>query len=92
VARALGLNYTHLKERLLSPREARIGAPKRSGLPQVASPQFLELGRVADLSPPRGAEPVVLELAAPDGTRLTIRTTEAGVSVLAMINAFRGHV
>lgn len=55
VARALGLNYAHLKERLLcSPREARIGAPKRSGLPQVATPEFLDLGRVADLGPPRG--------------------------------------
>jgi hypothetical protein len=91
VAGALGLNYAHLKERLLSPREARTGAPKRSGLPQVAAPQFLDLGRVADLGPPRGAEPMVVEVVAPDGARLTIRASEASVSVLAMINAFRGR-
>jgi hypothetical protein len=91
VARALGLNYAHLKERLRSPREARIGAPKRSGLPQVVTPQFLDLGRVADLGPPRGTEPMVVELVAPDGARLTIRTSDASASVLAMINAFRGR-
>lgn len=93
VARALGLNYAHLKERVLSPGRARIGTAGRSGpsLPQVVSPQFLDLGRVADLSSPHGAEPMVVELVAPDGARLTIRTKEASVSVLAMINAFRGR-
>lgn len=90
MAKALRLNYAHLKERLLSFGEERTRGSKRQGLLQVVSPQFLELGRVADLSPPRGAEPVVVELVAPDGTRLTIRTSDADVGVLAMINAFRG--
>jgi hypothetical protein len=92
VARTLGLNYAHLKERLLSPQRAKSGASKHPNLPQVISPQFLDLGRVADLSPPRSAEPIVVELVAPDGARLTIRTSESSVSVLAMINAFRGCV
>jgi hypothetical protein len=75
VARAWGVNHANLKERVLSPREASIGTPNRPALPQVASPQFLNLGRVADLSPPRAAEPMV-ELAAPGAARLTIRTRE----------------
>jgi hypothetical protein len=93
VARDLGLNYAHLKERVLAPRGAKIGDPKRPGLPQVqvATPQFVDLGRVADLSPPRSAEPMVVELVTPDGARLTIRTSDANASVLAMINAFRGR-
>jgi hypothetical protein len=91
VARALGLNYAHLKQRVLSPRQARVGAPTHPGLPQVASPQFLDLGLVADLRALRGAEPMVVELAAPDGARLTIRTSEASASVLAIINSFWGR-
>jgi hypothetical protein len=91
VARALRLNYAHLKERVLSPRQTRIGSARHPALPQVSSPQFLDLGRVADLSAPRGAQPMVVELVAPDGARLTIRTSEASASVLAMINAFRGR-
>jgi hypothetical protein len=74
VAKALRLNYAHLKDRLLSSGEVRPQQAKRQGLPQVESPQFLDLGRVADLSPPHSAKPVVVELVAPDGTRLTIRT------------------
>jgi hypothetical protein len=91
VAKELGLNYTALKARTLPPQRAKSGAQtvQRSDLP-VARAQFLELGTVAELSPRGGAEPMVLELMAPDGTRLTIRTREAGASVLAMITAFRG--
>jgi hypothetical protein len=87
----LRLNYAHLQDRLRSSRPVRTQKPKRESLPQVASPQFLDLGRVADLSQPRGAEAMVVELVAPDGTRLTIRTSDAGVGMLAMINAFRGR-
>ena len=56
--------------------------PKRSGLPQAVSPQFLDLGRVADLSPPRGTDPMVVELVAPDGTRLTIAMSRGGKRIL----------
>jgi hypothetical protein len=90
VAKALRLNYANLKERLLPPRQERPREPKRSRLPQVVSSEFLDLGRVADLNPRRGTEPMVVELVAADGTRLTIRTSDAGVGV-AMINAFRGR-
>lgn len=53
--------------------------------------EFLDLGRVADLGPPRGTEPMVVAVVAPDRARLTIRASEASMSVLAMINAFRGR-
>jgi hypothetical protein len=91
VARALGLNYSHLKERLSPPAVSRTGEQKRQGLQPVQEAQFVELGRVGDLAPSRNAEPMVVELVAADGTRLTIRTREAGASVLAMINAFRSR-
>ena len=92
VAKELGLNYTALKARTLPPQRVKSGAQavQRSS-PPVARAQFLELGTVAELGPRGGAEPTVLELMAPDGTRLTIRTREAGASVLAMITAFRGR-
>jgi hypothetical protein len=93
VAKELGLNYTALKARTLPPQRTKAGAQmgERSS-PPVARAQFIELGTVAELSPRGGTgEPMLLELMAPDGTRLTIRTREAGASVLAMIAAFRGR-
>jgi hypothetical protein len=91
VARALGLNYGHLKGRLSSPGVASTGERTRQELQPVQEAQFVELGRVAELAPSHNAEPMVVELVATDGTRLTIRTREAGASVFAMINAFRSR-
>jgi hypothetical protein len=92
VAKELGLNYTALKAHTLPSQRTKSGVQtgQRSS-PPVARAQFLDLGTVTELSPRGAAEPMVLELMAPDGTRLTIRTREAGASVLAMITAFRGR-
>jgi hypothetical protein len=92
VAKELGLNYTALKARTQPSERTKSGV--RTGQvssPPVARAQFLDLGTVTELSPRGAVEPMVLELMAPDGTRLTIRTREASTSVLAMITAFRGR-
>lgn len=91
VARALGLNYGHLKGRLSPPGVPRTGQRTGQDLQPVQEAQFVELGRLSELTPARNAEPMVVELVAADGTRLTIRTREAGANVLAMVNAFRSR-
>jgi hypothetical protein len=88
VAKALGVNSQRLREQVMA-RAGKSGG----GQDLVAPPapvQFIQMGRLADIGPNAVAEPTVVELMAADGSRLTIRTRDAGPGVLAMINAFRG--
>lgn len=92
VARALGLNHQRLNQQMLARQapEPEVGRQEPRALQPVAA-QFVELGSLAGLAPAAG-EPMVVELVAADGARLTIRTRQASTSVLAMISAFRGQL
>jgi hypothetical protein len=88
VAAALGLNRQRLKQQIIA-REAPATHRQEHRELQPVPAQFVELGNLAGLAP--GGEPMVVELVAADGARLTIRTRQASASVLAMITAFRGQ-
>jgi hypothetical protein len=92
VAKAVRVNSQRLREQV----KARTGngaggralaVPKAPRVPI----QLIEMGRLAEIGPGVVEEPTVVELVAADGSRLTIRTRDAGPGVLAMINAFRGR-
>jgi hypothetical protein len=88
VARELGVNYDNLKKRL----QAKPGGAMPVVVQEPAGTAgFIDIGRVGALAPPTGADQMVVELVAADGMRLTIRTSDAGTGVLAMISAFRGR-
>jgi hypothetical protein len=87
VARALGLGYAGLKQRVLSKGAGRSAAPR-----EVApASQFLELPSLSVMGTVVGDEGLVVEMVATDGTKLTIRAREASLGVLAVIQAFRGR-
>jgi hypothetical protein len=91
VARALGLGYEGLKQRVLSKKK---GGPrgKESGEVVAQEAQFIELPRFPMLgSAAVNREEMVVELVAADGARLTIRTQQASAAVVEMICAFRGR-
>jgi hypothetical protein len=91
VARALGLNHQRLNQQIVARGGTEAGASRQEPRElQPVAAQFVELGSLAGLVPAAG-EPMVVELVAADGARLTIRTRQASASVLAMITAFRGH-
>jgi hypothetical protein len=91
VARALGLGYEGLKQRVLSKKK---GGPrgKEPGEVLAQEAQFIELPGFPMLG---GAavnrQEMVVELVATDGMRLTIRTPQASAAVVEMISAFRGR-
>lgn len=87
VARALGLGYAALKERVLSKPTSQRASPREAA---VAS-QFIELPSLAALGGAVGGEGLVVEVVATDGARLTIRAREASAELLAVIEAFRGR-
>ncbi len=90
VARALGLNYETLKQRVLSDSSGR----RRGGVRRKAQPQdtgFIELNGYSGLGPPAAPDDMMVEMVAVDGTRLTIRVKGATANVPALINAFRGR-
>jgi hypothetical protein len=89
VARELGVRYESLKQRVEAGNSRSVVPVARQE--RAAAPGFIDLGKVAALRPLVSADQMVLELVAPDGTRLTIRTREAGASVLGMIHAFQGR-
>jgi hypothetical protein len=91
VARALGLGYEGLKQRVLS---KKVGGrrDKESGELGVQEAQFIELPGFPVLdSAVVSQEEMVVELVAADGMRLTIRTKQASAAVVQMISAFRGR-
>ena len=87
VARALGLGYEGLKQRVLAKEAGRRAAPTNTGL----ASQFIELPSLPVAGSAAGGEGLVVEMVATDGTRLTIRSREASPGVLAVIQAFRGR-
>jgi hypothetical protein len=87
VARALGLGYEGLKQRVLAREAGRRAAPRET----VLASQFVELPSLPVAGSDAGGEGLLLEMVATDGTRLTIRTREANPGVLAVIQAFRGR-
>jgi hypothetical protein len=90
VARALGLNYEALKQRVISngPRRRR-GSARREAQPEGA--EFIELSGFPALGPSAVGDEMVVEMVAADGTRLTIRVKGVSPNVSALINAFRGR-
>jgi hypothetical protein len=87
VARALGVKYETLKQRVLANGAAGFGG-EATVLP--SGTHFIELTGLSGLSH-TGADEAVVELAAADGARLTIRLKGAGLDVVALVSAFRGR-
>jgi hypothetical protein len=90
VARALGLDYEALKQRVLSngPSRSR-GSARRPGQPEGA--EFIELSGFPALGPSAAQDEMVVEMVAADGTRLTIQVKGASRDLSGLINAFRGR-
>ena len=91
VARALGLSYEALKQRVISNSSGRRrGATGRPhGQPERA--EFIELNGFAALGPAVTRDEMVVEMVAADGTRLTIRVKGASPNLSALIESFRGR-
>ena len=90
VARALGLNYETLKQRVLSNGAGR----RRGGVRRKVQPEsagFVELSGFPALCPSAASDEMVVDMVAADGMRLTIRVKAASANVPALINAFRGR-
>lgn len=87
VARALGVKYETLKQRVLANGAAGFGG-EATVLP--SGTHFIELTGLSGLSH-TAADEAVVELAAADGARLTIRLKGAGLDVVALVSAFRGR-
>lgn len=88
VARALGVKYETLKQRVLASGVAGVGG-EATVLP--SGTQFIELMGFSGLGH-TAADEAVVELAAADGARLTIRLKGAGLDVAALVGAFRGRL
>jgi hypothetical protein len=101
VVRALRVNSTGLKRRVMASRRGTRGDVSRRAKRVQRRPQptgrtdFLEMSRLAG---PPGAPieastsgDAVVEVVAADGTRLTIRWKAAGQNLVALVNAFRGR-
>jgi len=88
VARALGLKYETLKQRVISgdPSGGEAGQKKASG-----RAEFIELNGFAPLGPAVTRDEMVVEMVAADGARLTIRVKGASPNISALIEAFRGR-
>jgi hypothetical protein len=90
VARALGLSYEALKQRVISNGSGRPrGGARRQGQPDRAG--FIELNGFPALGPATTRDEMVVEMVAADGTRLTIRTKAVSPNISALIEAFRGR-
>lgn len=87
VARALGVKYETLKQRVLASGAAGIGA---EAAVQPSGTQFIELTGFSTVSR-TPADEAVVEVVAADGARLTIRLRGAGLDVGALVSAFRGR-
>ena len=85
VARALGLNYEALKQRVSAATGRRPATP-----PRLGCASFVELTHVARLNG-GSAEGMVVEVTSADGARLTLRLKGGAPDVAALISAFRGQ-
>jgi hypothetical protein len=88
VSKALKLGYATLRERSRGLEVGRDKSHRRARTTPVASGEFVELSGFASVRSPSGVEEVVVEVAAPDGTRLTIRL-KGSTDVVALVNALR---
>ena len=86
VARALGLHYGALKERVLAAEGGARGATTLS-----SDTQFIELKGFAAVDRTAGGEETVVEVVAADGARLSVRLKRAAIDVAALVSAFRGR-
>lgn len=94
VVRALRVNSTGLKRRVMASRGTRRTARVGRQQQPAGHTDFIEMGRLTGLGVPAEASAsgdAVVEVVAPDGTRLTIRWKAAVQSVAALVNAFRGR-
>jgi hypothetical protein len=87
VSKALRLGYATLQERA-GVETARGKRSRRERTVPVASGEFVELSGFPSVVRSAGAEEAVVEVAAPDGTRLTIRL-KGSANVVALVNALR---
>ncbi len=95
VARALRVNYVGLKRRLRASGAPRVVSRTSRRAASISRPDFIELSRPARFAAlseaPAGSDAMV-EVVAPDGTRLTIRVKGAtSANVVAWVSAFRGR-
>ena len=89
VARALGLGYEGLKQRVLSKSASHGRGAHREA---AARTQFVEMTGAAVLGASAGREEMVVEIVAADGTKLTVRLNDgANPDWAALINALRGR-
>jgi len=93
VSRALRVNYGVLKRRVLAGGPPRVASRRSERALATRGPDFVELSGPATLAAlgeaPAGSDTVV-EVVAPDGTRLTIRMKGAtSPNVAAWVSAFR---
>jgi hypothetical protein len=87
VSKALKLGYATLCRR--SGAEGVRGKPgRRDRMTPAASGEFVELSGFASVRAMASGDGAVVEVAAPDGTRLTIRLKEP-TNVVALVNALR---
>jgi hypothetical protein len=93
VAKAVRVNSQRLREQVKARGTGNAAGGRALAVPKAPRVpiQLIEMGRLAEIGPEVVEEPTVVELVAADGSRLTIRTRDAGPGVLAMINAFRGR-
>ena len=90
VARALGLNYETLKQRVL-PNGAGRSADRVQRKRQPEGTGFIELKGLSAPGKLASREEMVVEVLAADGARLTIRIHAGSASVPALINLLRGR-
>jgi hypothetical protein len=90
VARALGLNYETLKQRVLPIGPDRPGGRVRRKRHREGT-GFIELKGFPALGQSATRDEMVVEMVAADGARLTIRINAASASVPALINVLRGR-
>lgn len=87
VSKVLRLGYATLRRRS-SAEGARDKPRRRDRTALMASGEFVELSGFPSVRPMAGGDGAVVEVAAPDGTRLTIRLKES-TDIVALVNALR---
>ena len=87
VSKALKLGYAPLRQRS-GMAGARDKSSRQARTAPVSSGEFVELSGFPSVAATLGVEMVVVEVAAPDGTRLTIRL-KGSTNVVALVNALR---
>lgn len=92
VARALGLSYEALKQRVISGEVQGRRRGIRGRGQEAEQAQFIELNGFAALGPAPNREEMVVEVVAADGARLTIRVKGSSPNLCALIEGFRGRL